>query len=110
MHLSGICVRELTEFKVDDDEASESSMEEQQINFIPLAPDAQSVLTPDTPSQVSVPFVQTVSAQSSLHLLLPLCKGVLQTLSLKAARQDRKPSFAKDFSSRIPDPNRLERS
>ena len=47
VHLSGIRVRELAELKVDDDEASESSVEKQQINTIPLVPNTQSVLAPD---------------------------------------------------------------
>jgi hypothetical protein len=47
VHLSGIGVRELAELEVDDDEASESSVEEQQIDTIPLVPHTQSVLAPD---------------------------------------------------------------
>ena len=47
VHLSGIRVRKFAELEVDDDEASQSSVEEQQIYTIPLVPDTQSVLTPD---------------------------------------------------------------
>jgi hypothetical protein len=47
MHLSSIRVREFAELEVNDDEASESSVEKQQINTIPLVPDTQSVLAPD---------------------------------------------------------------
>ena len=40
MHLSSIRVAELAELQVDDDEASKSSVKKQQINPIPLIPDA----------------------------------------------------------------------
>ena len=40
-------MRKFAELEVDDDEASQSSVEKQQINTIPLVPDTQSVLTPD---------------------------------------------------------------
>ena len=45
--MSGVRVGKLAELQVDDDEASEPSMKKQQINSVPLVPDAQPVLTPD---------------------------------------------------------------
>jgi hypothetical protein len=47
VHLPSIRVRELAEVEIDNDEASESSVENQEINPIPLIPDAESVLAPD---------------------------------------------------------------
>jgi hypothetical protein len=60
---------------------------------------------PYTPWQVHPPIVQTLSAQTCPHVLSPVRKGILQTPSPEAARQDRKRSFVKDFSSRTPDQN-----
>jgi hypothetical protein len=47
VHLTGIRVREFAELEVDDDEASESAVDKQQINTAPLVPNTQSVLAPD---------------------------------------------------------------
>ena len=46
LDLTGIGVREFAELEVDNDAASEPSVEKQQINPIPLVPDTQSVLAP----------------------------------------------------------------
>jgi hypothetical protein len=47
VHLPSIRVRELAELEINNNEASESPVEKQEINSIPLVPDAQSVLAPD---------------------------------------------------------------
>ena len=47
MHLPGIGVGELAKLQVDDDEAAQTPVEEQQIDPIPLAADAQAALASD---------------------------------------------------------------
>jgi hypothetical protein len=47
VHLPGIRVGELSEFEINDDEASKSSMEEEQVNPVPLVSDAQPMLASD---------------------------------------------------------------
>jgi hypothetical protein len=47
MHLPRIRVGELSEFEINDDEASKSSMKEEQVDPIPLVSDAQPMLASD---------------------------------------------------------------
>jgi hypothetical protein len=45
IHLSGVGVSEFTKFQLDNDQASKPSMEEEQIDPIPLCAHSQSLLT-----------------------------------------------------------------
>jgi len=47
MHLSRIRVREFAEFEINNDETSEPSVEEHQVDSIPLVSNAQSMLASD---------------------------------------------------------------
>jgi len=47
VHLSGISVRELADFEIDNDQATQSPMEEQQVDTIPFRADAEPSLAPN---------------------------------------------------------------
>ena len=53
IHLSCIGVSEFTKFQLDDDQASKPSMEEEQIDSIPLCAHSQSLLTSNESKIVS---------------------------------------------------------
>lgn len=57
MHLAGVGVGELADLQVDDDEAAQAAVEEQQINAEPLVPDAQAPLPADE-GEVAAQFEQ----------------------------------------------------
>jgi hypothetical protein len=55
VHLAGIGVRELSALEIDDNEAAELAMEEEQINPIPFVANAEAALTPDK-SEIAAEF------------------------------------------------------
>jgi hypothetical protein len=47
VHLAGVGVRELVELQIDDDEAAQAPVEEQQVDPVPRVADAQPALATD---------------------------------------------------------------
>jgi hypothetical protein len=64
VHLAGVGIGELAELQIDDDQAAELAVEEEQVDSIPLVADAQPFLPADK---------RKVAAQFQQYSVIPGC-------------------------------------